>query len=93
MLSGGGVRIELKDFQPIHDKCATSEKEDERCNKICDEPELGYRRCSAYVNPSYWWDHRGHCPLASHVSLSEKDTEQGKKRVGQLKQKSWYGRK
>lgn len=92
IISGGGVRVELKDFQPVHDRCSKGVREGEKCDKIYDDKELGYERCSAYLSPSHWWDHVGNCPLASHMTdLSAK--EKAKVRVGQQKQKKWYGRK
>lgn len=87
-LGGGGVKIELKDFKPVHDKCAKDIRKDDRCEKIIDDKELGCLRCAAYIDPSYWWDHKGKCPLASHVTeLSAKEKE--RKRVGQQKQKKF----
>jgi len=62
-----------------HEKCMNGDKGD-NCSKLDDNG-----KCVAYANPSYWWDHVGHCPLASHVSIGK--TTQEKVRVGQQKQR------
>lgn len=94
--AGGGVKIELKDFQPIHEKCAKGIKEGDQCDKVFFDKELGYTRCIAYIDPSYWWDRKGNCPLASHTQeLSEKEkVRRGaiRRRVGQQKQGAWRRR-
>lgn len=88
MFAEGGIKIKLKDFQPIHDKCVTDVEGINRCNRVYDDEKLGYLRCLAYINPSYWWDHIGSCPLASHVHGSF-DSKQKKVRIGQQKQGKW----
>jgi hypothetical protein len=57
----------------IHEKCIG-------CNRIVGE------RCNTYEFPSIWWDKRGGCPLASHMTI--RVIEDNKKlRAGQQKQK------
>jgi len=83
---GGGVKVELKDFQPVHKKCLEGTKEGDVCEKIIYDDNLGRERCAAYINPSYWWEHVGKCPLASHITeVSAK--EKARIRVGQQKQR------
>jgi hypothetical protein len=60
------VQIELKEFQPISEKCGD-------CHRAVEEQELGYRRCTAYVNPSYWWSDGRNCPLMARQTLSIQD--------------------
>ena len=61
---------------PCHEKC-------ENCLRI-EVNEIG-KFCKAYSNPSYWWEKRGTCPLATHTHKMIGDTD--KKRVGQQKTK------
>ena len=67
----------------LHEKC----KEDKGCERI----DQATGNCAAYINPSYWWDgkppYRGHCPLATHIEYVREEKQQGKRRVGQQKQK------
>ena len=67
----------------LHEKC----KEDKGCDRI--DQVTG--NCSAYINPSRWWDgeppYFGHCPLATHIELEVKTNNGEKRRVGQQKQK------
>jgi len=67
----------------LHKKCL----EGKGCNKIDKETN----NCSAYINPSRWWDGQppyfGHCPLATHIEYRFEEGPSEKKRVGQQKQK------
>ena len=65
-MTDGGIKINLKDFQEVHDKC-------EGCDKILNDKELGYMRCQAYVNPTYWWSNGRECPLVSKGTISLHD--------------------
>lgn len=66
MFSDGGIQIELKDFQPVHERC-------EGCNRTVNDKELGFVRCEAYINPTYWWTGGKYCPLAVREVLSVQD--------------------
>lgn len=66
MFAEGGIKIELKDFQPIHERC-------EGCNRAINEEELGFVRCEAYTNPTYWWNDNRYCPLAVQEVISVQD--------------------
>jgi len=54
----------------------------EEC-KGCNRIDNGY--CSVYINPKAKWRAGKRCPLASHLITLVED--EGKKRVGQQKQK------
>ena len=60
------MEVRLEEFQPITEECGT-------CIRAVDEKELGYKRCGAYINPSYWWSGDKHCPLVAKESMSTQD--------------------
>jgi hypothetical protein len=61
----------------VHEKCKGCEK-----IKIIDDKEV----CTAYRNPSYWWETMGGCPLATHTH-KKVGQEQGKVRLTIQKKK------
>jgi hypothetical protein len=67
----------------LHKKCLEG--------KGCDKIDKSTDNCSAYINPSMWWDgappYKGHCPLATHIEYKLKENNVEKRRVGQQKQK------
>jgi len=65
--------------EPVHPEC----EKDKGCNRIIEES--GVKVCAAYARPSVFWQ-RGGCALASHI-VKESDTVNGRRRVGQQKQK------
>jgi len=60
------MKAELKEFQPITERCGS-------CSRAVDEEELGYKRCTAYINPTYWWTGNKCCPLIEREALSVQD--------------------
>lgn len=66
------------EFGWVHDKCRYPSP---GCKRVKDG------RCTTYLRPDYWWSDGRTCPLASHVEHETAKVEQGKKRIGQQKQK------
>lgn len=80
----GGVRIKLEDFQPVHDNC-------ESCDRIIDDPTLGYMRCKSYINPTYWWSYGRSCPLVDKGAVSIHDVVKKAIATGLIiKEKAFY---
>lgn len=56
--------------EKVHEKCVG-------CDKI-DSDQF----CIVYIKPSIWWDKRGNCPVATHIS---KKVAVAEKKVNPLK--------
>lgn len=60
------MNIELKEFRPIVEQCGA-------CSRAVEDEELGFKRCSAYINPSYWWIGGRSCPLTAKGVINAAD--------------------
>lgn len=60
------MKILKEEFLPVAEECGN-------CERTLHDEELGYKRCAAYLNPSYWWTGGRHCPLVSSGILSVAD--------------------
>jgi len=75
--NGGTVKPRKEDRVPVIEKCEGCER-----TEVINDQEL----CLAYLTPAEHW-RLGDCPLGTHVVTMVSEQQQGKKRVGQQKQK------
>ena len=60
------MEILAKDWKPVVEGCVG-------CARVMDDKELGFERCNAYINPSYWWSGGRHCPLTAKEMVTAAD--------------------